>query len=272
MVFKTLMRLLQNGLSAQWQYEATGDDTRWPHVQGMQLDLWVLTPQIWQDWQQARTLPSDRRRLLVVGHVPLDLGILALSKPLNSQKLKQAIQQIEDDLLRHSASAQLQAPSTPPVNSGSSWLDEPMRRFKTVEHFGSAEPSVLPPIADTSVAAAPPASQNPHTAISMQGIYRLTRWPKAQFLTSSAHLRIATSLTGRALSLRELVILSRQEESVCRNFLQAMQNLGLLHSTSLVDAAKINNTASQTLNAPPPTPAQARKGSLLSMIRQKLGL
>ena len=95
--------------------------------------------------------------------------------------------------------------------------------------------------------------------------YRLLRWPPAQLLRSEAQrTRMATLLTRRALSTRQLAQLTGADEGSCLRFVQLLQGFSLVleERDALAPAAR-----------PAPAHAPARQGwELVRRIRRSLGL
>ncbi|MES2512309.1 MAG: hypothetical protein V4625_20465 [Pseudomonadota bacterium] len=99
--------------------------------------------------------------------------------------------------------------------------------------------------------------------------FRLLRWPTSNLLTSTAHMRLATMMTGKWTTLASLQERSGVPVQVCTQFIADLQHAGLL-----ADAA----TAAPA-TAAPVAPEGARAGSprhveagLISRIRSRLGL
>lgn len=58
--------------------------------------------------------------------------------------------------------------------------------------------------------------------------YRLRQWPRPMLLAESGRMRLATLLTGKAMSLEEMVFRSALSRSVCERFITDMQSAGLI--------------------------------------------
>lgn len=109
--------------------------------------------------------------------------------------------------------------------------------------------------------------------------FKLKKWPPLETLQGDrARIRMATLLGKRALTLNELVNLSREIEKNCTSFLQALQQLQLLETskfpTELAAAASPNQPSSeQPGNSPSVVQrTQDKRWSLVRSIRSRLGL
>ena len=58
--------------------------------------------------------------------------------------------------------------------------------------------------------------------------FRLRQWPKPMLLAESGRMRLATLITGRAMSLAELVFRTGLPTLVCERFLADMETAGLI--------------------------------------------
>lgn len=58
--------------------------------------------------------------------------------------------------------------------------------------------------------------------------YRLRKWPKPILLTEPGRMRLATLITGRAMSLEELVFRTALPKAVCERFVADMETAGLI--------------------------------------------
>lgn len=58
--------------------------------------------------------------------------------------------------------------------------------------------------------------------------YRLSKWPKPMLLSEPGRMRLATLITGRAMSLEELVFRTALPTLVCERFVADMQTAGLI--------------------------------------------
>ena len=58
--------------------------------------------------------------------------------------------------------------------------------------------------------------------------YRLRQWPKPMLLSAPGRMRLATLITGKAMSLEEIVFRSALPKQACESFVADMQTAGLL--------------------------------------------
>lgn len=98
-------------------------------------------------------------------------------------------------------------------------------------------------------------------------LFRLKQWPPSKFLVGTGRMRLATLLSGRALSLHELQRRSALPLAVCRTFTTDLQNAQLLINTVQERIAGPH----EILNLPSAAVAFAKPG-LLDRIRASLGI
>lgn len=80
---------------------------------------------------------------------------------------------------------------------------------------------------------------------------RLQQWPPTHLLAGPGRMRLATLLTGRAMSMDELVYRSKLERRVCQTFVNELQHAGLLYNpmSSQPALATTSQTAEPSLAA-----------------------
>lgn len=103
--------------------------------------------------------------------------------------------------------------------------------------------------------------------------FRLLRWPPAAMLHDNAeNIRLATLLSRRYLSARELAAISRQPEAACLEFIQALQSARLLRAEDSAAASSLVQPASNAPQAQPQTQAPKRffNIGLIQNIRKRL--
>lgn len=110
-------------------------------------------------------------------------------------------------------------------------------------------------------------SSNSHSNLLIQPeeLVHLTRWPTPELLTSRDHLRLATLMTGRPLSLDDVQQRSGVARETCLEFMSTLAQSGMLIRESARDARPAPA-------ATPTAPAAAVQGGLLARIRSRLGL
>lgn len=94
-------------------------------------------------------------------------------------------------------------------------------------------------------------------------VIRLLRWPPTHLLNSKVRIKLATLMTGKAMTLLTLEKRSGQSEQVCREFLLDLQRAGLLSGLR-------QSPAPQPTTRPKNTPPSQL--GLLARIRNRLGL
>ncbi|MCZ8258211.1 MAG: hypothetical protein O9327_21395 [Polaromonas sp.] len=100
----------------------------------------------------------------------------------------------------------------------------------------------------------------------------LKRWPPAQLMgTSRERIQLATMLSRRPRSARELSAMAGYPESACGAFMQELDQHNLL-SWEIHDQAQAATTAAPPIHTPVPAGRGARSPGLLSSIRRRLGL
>lgn len=91
---------------------------------------------------------------------------------------------------------------------------------------------------------------------------RLQQWPPPRLLSAPGRIRLATILTGKAITLDELVQRSAQPLAVCEAFVNDLHQTSLLVSTSSINVSTLSAAPSVKSIAP----------SLLNRIRIRLGI
>lgn len=119
----------------------------------------------------------------------------------------------------------------------------------------------------------------PATGDTTVDLMRLQKWPPSPMLVGVGRMRLATLLTGKAISLDELVYRSALTLQVCKAFVDDLQKAQLLQSVSVTPRTTLMHAATQTsvLKATPsalpvatlPKPVQP---GLLDRIRFRLGI
>ena len=104
-------------------------------------------------------------------------------------------------------------------------------------------------------------------------LFRLKQWPPSRFLVGMGRMRLATLLSGRAMSLDELQRRSALPLAVCRAFTTDLQNAKLLVTTASSHplAPAYDKGPHELLNLPSAAVAFAKPG-LLDRIRAGLGI
>ncbi len=112
--------------------------------------------------------------------------------------------------------------------------------------------------------------------------YRLRQWPRPMLLAEAGRMRLATLLTGKAMSLEEMVFRSALPQSVCERFLADMQTAGLIiHPDAEASqgpawvppaAKKPRLTPHQERQAAQPATKTVVHSGLLDRIRMRFGI
>jgi hypothetical protein len=105
-----------------------------------------------------------------------------------------------------------------------------------------------------------------------QQLYRLKQWPPSRYLAGTGRMRLATLLTGRAMTVKELEMRSALPLSVCRAFVADLLKAQLLVITTVAKPnVEVGYEPHELLNLPSSTVAFVKPG-LLSRIRAGLGI
>ena len=148
-----------------------------------------------------------------------------------------------------------------------SWPVQPQRLQALLNQIGSV--AVLHQIEDARSAVDPAQSNNSDDS---QQLYRLKQWPPSKYLAGIGRMRLATLLTGRAMTLQELEMRSALPLSVCRAFVADLLKAQLLVLTSVVKPhVEVAPEPHQLLNLPSSAVAFAKQG-LFARIRAGLGI
>lgn len=91
---------------------------------------------------------------------------------------------------------------------------------------------------------------------------RLLRWPSPTLLASRDHIRLATLMTGRPMTLQEVQQRSGVDGSVCSDFMHALDHAGVLEHEAPTMPAPLDMPRRAVV--PPP--------GLIDRIRARLGL
>ena len=109
------------------------------------------------------------------------------------------------------------------------------------------------------------------TGDTTKDLMRLQKWPPSRLLSGTGRMRLATLLTGKAMSLGELVTRSALPLQVCKAFVDELQSAQLLLSVGI--------TATQTPVLKPEPALQPKttlpkvvQPGLLDRIRMRLGI
>lgn len=91
--------------------------------------------------------------------------------------------------------------------------------------------------------------------------YRLRRWPPSALMQGEPHrVRMASLLSRRFLSTRDLALLTEKDEASAVRFVQLLQGFGVV---------EMRESAVPPLPAPPPDP---KRRGLIDGIRRRLGI
>jgi len=116
------------------------------------------------------------------------------------------------------------------------------------------------------------AAQQPEqgASLSLTAAYRLKRWPPAGILSTHRYnARLASFLSARHLTPRQLSTFSNVDSSWCVEFLSALQGVGLLDKQEA--AAHVPRAARLPAEHAAAAPAH-RSANLLGRIRRRLGI
>ena len=151
----------------------------------------------------------------------------------------------------------------PVVRRGESQGGECLERPFRAEDFVALLERVGPTLIEVDASHEPP--------IARRG--RLKRWPPAQLMGSSRErIHLATMLSRRHRSARELSAMAGYPESACGAFMQELDRHDLLN-WEIHDQAQAATTAAAPINhAPAPAGQGGGSPGLLSSIRRRLGL
>ncbi len=151
------------------------------------------------------------------------------------------------------------------MNSGSgpNTLERPIRADQ-LQHWLSTTEQKLLRVQPNNIQQAP---QKP--AFPSHVRFKLLRWPSGLLLRGdSTRIRMATLLSRRALSARELSVICEQPVEYCEIFLQVLRAAALLKMEEPISAPPA--PAPTSASTPPPQPKYTL--GLISSIRRRLGL
>ena len=244
LLLKGYIRLLDYLTEHQWQYHEPSTMRR--------VDLLIASAQI----QPTRFLQAGDRAqpVLQLGGDDTRQSAFFLTWPLKPNELEKQLNRL-GRLICSGASVQTQGAAS---------------------HLNTA--SARPGVAriDESTAEVTPAD----TA----QLYSLRQWPKPMLLAEPGRMRLATLISGRGMSLDEIVLRSALPASVCERFLADMQTAGLLAPQAQPaqpdpDLSRIVPTAKKPRLEPQherqftlATVAAFVQPGLLSRIRMRLGI
>lgn len=167
---------------------------------------------------------------------------MGLSSPLQLEEFIQVLQRVEARMARAAVMTPAAAPFMP---TAAAWS---------------------PPRGDDR---SPPPAQAPGS-LSLTAAYRLKRWPPVSMLnTHRYNARLASFLSARHLTPRQLSTFSNVDSAWCVEFLSALQGIDLLDRQEAV-AHPLRASSMPTRHAEP-VPAH-RSANLLGRIRRRLGI
>ncbi|MBX3607294.1 MAG: hypothetical protein KF788_18585 [Piscinibacter sp.] len=230
---------------------------RWSLVSQAPVDVYI------HDADDPPTIPGSLTRapvqLRVTESSPDAADVTLLARPLQFDAFVEALVAAERQLAAPATSAAIPiSAATRPVGAA------PAARAVAPAPWPSAPE--------------PAAAARPTPAELATGRFRLRRWPGANLLQTSRYgLRMASFMSARFLSLRELSQLSGVEEQECARFVSTLIDSTLLRVEPL-DTAAPPRAADAVAGAPAPAAAPADAGaarpgrSLLTSLRSKLGI
>ncbi len=122
--------------------------------------------------------------------------------------------------------------------------------------------------AGTDKANVPPSE--PHGGPTEQERFKLLRWPPAVLLQRDpCRIRMATLMSGRAMSLKDLSKLSQDSEERCRTFVVLCQALDLIEVQTSVNPQESSGTVSEKNNA---STNNNKSLGIVNGLRRRLGL
>jgi hypothetical protein len=106
--------------------------------------------------------------------------------------------------------------------------------------------------------------------LSLTAAYRLKRWPPAGILSTHRYnARLASFLSARHLTPRQLSTFSNVDSTWCVEFLSTLQRVGLLDKQeAAAHAPRASRLPAEHAAAPP----AHRSANLLGRIRRRLGI
>lgn len=100
--------------------------------------------------------------------------------------------------------------------------------------------------------------------------FRLLRWPPVALLATRERMRLATLMTGRAVTVSSLQKLSGASFQTCSEFVDELRRAGLMQDLTSQPALE-QEVVTPTVSKPVPAGAGGQS-SLLARIRQRLGI
>lgn len=143
--------------------------------------------------------------------------------------------------------------------SGAQLLELPLHADQIESHLNRLGDAIV--LARKATRETPPQANEPV-------LHRLRQWPSAALLDSNQRLHLAALLSARALSVLELHTRSGVPLALCNEFVDALQDAGLIEAGAR-DGADARAT---TLQGSQPGAGRAAEPGLLARIRIRLGL
>ena len=107
------------------------------------------------------------------------------------------------------------------------------------------------------------------TGDTTKDLMRLQKWPPSRLLSGTGRMRLATLLTGKAMSLGELVTRSALPLQVCKAFVDELQSAQLLLSVGITQTPVLKP---EPALQPKTTLPKVVQPGLLDRIRLRLGI
>ena len=147
------------------------------------------------------------------------------------------------------------------------WPVQPQRLQAELNRIGNV--AVLHQLSDSQT---PFAAAIGNAGLEATQLFKLKQWPPVQYLAGVGRMRLATLLTGKAMTLKELQHRSAVPLSVCQAFIDDLQKSRLLVHTTAADfvPARVPEPH-EVLNLPSSAEAFKKPG-LLDRIRAGLGI
>lgn len=176
---------------------------------------------------------------------------MVLCSPLQLEEFIQMLQRVEARMARTAVMTPAAAPFLP---TAAAWSRPPGGDLtpQAAQAPGAAWPVQAP------------------GSLSLTAAYRLKRWPPVSMLSTHRYnARLASFLSARHLTPRQLSTFSNVDSAWCVEFLSALQGIGLLDRQEAV-AHPLRASPMPTRHAEP-VPAH-RSANLLGRIRRRLGI
>lgn len=113
------------------------------------------------------------------------------------------------------------------------------------------------------------------TGDTTKDLMRLQKWPPSRLLAGTGRMRLATLLTGKAMSLGELVTRSALPLQMCKAFVDELQSAQLLLSVGIMATQTATQTPvlkTEPALQPKTTLPKVVQPGLLDRIRMRLGI